>query len=212
MQKIILIGAPGSGKGTQGELLASRLGFKKISTGDLLREEIKNKSEMGLKVKAIIDRGDLVPDDIMEGLLKSALTAHNGARLYFDGYPRNLEQAACLDKVLGAEGVSGVFYLKIEDEVLISRLSGRRVCSECQRIYHVSTDKPRMAGKCDDCGVALMQRPDDREESVKHRLQVYARETAPVLEHYDAKKLLHTIQADDKKENVYSALEKLVRK
>jgi adenylate kinase len=184
---IILLGAPGAGKGTQAAKLARELKLVHIATGDLFRQALERGTALGLKAKSYMEKGVLVPSQItinMVGERLSEADCSGGAIL--DGFPRNLEQAGALDKALAQEGkaIDKVVYIKVSEEELLKRLSGRWICRKCQTPYHATDSPPRVPGKCDKCGGELYQRPDDNETSVKKRLEVYFAETAPLIDYY----------------------------
>jgi len=184
---IIFLGAPGAGKGTQAARLAQGLGLVHIATGDLFRQALERGTELGLKAKSYMEKGTLVPNQITISLVLERLSAGDSSRgAILDGFPRNLEQAEALDKALAQEGraIDEVVYIKVAEEELLRRLSGRWICRKCQTPYHITDSPPRVPGKCDKCGGELYQRPDDREESVRKRLEVYFAETAPLIDYY----------------------------
>jgi adenylate kinase len=203
---VILTGAPGAGKGTQADLLAEREGFKKISTGDALRKQIKEGTEIGNKAKSIMAEGKLVPDEVLFGILKAELDAARGFPVLLDGYPRNVAQAKALQELVGADGVRGAVHLEVDPNALVHRISGRRTCVNCGASYHVSTSPPKKEGICDRCGSGIIQRPDDTEEKVKVRLGVYESETRPVLDFYRNFGLYHRVDGNGTTESVYKAL------
>ena len=187
--KLILLGAPGAGKGTQAEIIAAKLGIPTISTGNMLREAIKNGTETGLKAKSFMDAGKLVPDDVIIGIVAERVAQSDCANGYIlDGMPRTLPQAEALDK----HGVTfdHVISIEIEDEVIEKRMSGRRVCSSCGSSFHLVSRPPVKEGVCDNCGGALVQRNDDKPETVLARLATYHSETEPLKGFYDAKGIL----------------------
>lgn len=193
MKNIILMGPPGAGKGTQATDLTERYHIPHISTGDMFREAIKNKTPLGQKAEAIIARGDLVPDDITVGLVKERLSQDDCADGYLlDGFPRTIPQAEALEEIGKEIGrpVNAVIDISVPEEVLIDRIGGRRVCPKCGASYHVRNMKPKVEGKCDHCGSDLIQRKDDNPESFKVRLENYYKQTAPVSDFYEARKLL----------------------
>jgi len=184
---IILLGAPGAGKGTQAAIVARELRLVHIATGDLFRQALEQGTELGIKAKSYMERGVLVPDDVTIGMVLERLSApdyEEGAIL--DGFPRNLEQAEALDKALQeqAKAIDKVIYIKVSEEELIKRLSGRWICRNCQMPYHAVNSPPRVWGKCDKCGGELYQRHDDTVETVKQRLKVYFAQTAPLIDYY----------------------------
>lgn len=181
---LILLGAPGAGKGTQGALLAERLGVPKIATGDMLRDAVRAGTELGRAAKAFMDAGDLVPDAVILGMVRERLEQPDAARgAIFDGYPRNAAQAASLDQMLQGIGrrIDAVVYLEVDDDAIVRRMSGRRTDPETGAVYHVEHNPPpaEVAPRC-------VIRPDDVEETVRNRLQVYRTNTAPLVEHYRA--------------------------
>ena len=184
---IIFLGAPGAGKGTQAANVARGLNLVHIASGDLFRQALEQKTELGLKAKAYMEKGMLVPDDITIRMVLERLSAPDcEPGVILDGFPRNLEQAKALDKALGepAKSIDKVVYIKVPEEELLNRLSGRWICRNCQTPYHAINSPPKVWGKCDQCGGELYQRPDDTVETVKKRLQVYFNETAPLIDYY----------------------------
>jgi adenylate kinase len=184
---IIFLGAPGAGKGTQAVNLARKLNLIHIASGDLFRQALEKGTELGIKAKSYMEKGELVPAQITIGMVLEHLSAPGGERgAILDGFPRNLEQAEALDKALAQQDktIDKVVYIKVSKEELLKRLSGRWICRQCQTPYHVTDSPPRVWGKCDRCGGELYQRPDDTEESVKKRLEVYSVETTPLIDYY----------------------------
>lgn len=196
MEINVLLGAPGSGKGTQAKRLSSEGGFHHLSTGDMLRAAIKEGSEVGLRAKAYIDRGDLVPDRTMIDLIDAALgQLPSDAKVLLDGFPRTIAQADALD--LGARTrVSHAIYLEVSEPVLVERLTGRRVCEKCGEPFHVVHLPPRKLDICDRCGGRLIQRSDDSESVVGHRLQVFRQQSAPLLDYYARSGKLRRLDAE----------------
>jgi len=191
--RIILLGAPGSGKGTVAEALRSAYGFPKVSTGDLLREAVREKTPLGLVAAAQMGKGGLVDDATVLALLRERLAREDCRDGYvLDGFPRNLAQAASLD-ALGLAGPEIVFDLRVPDEVVLERLTGRRSCPRCEAIYHLVNKPPKTAGVCDVCGAALVQRADDTPEVIRERLKTYHAQTEPLVARYAAKGNLHRI-------------------
>ncbi len=182
---IILLGAPGAGKGTQAEIISDRLNIPTISTGDIIREALKNGTEMGLKAKSFIDKGHLVPDEVVIGIVTERIKrddCKNGFIL--DGFPRTIAQAEALSN--SEVKIDYVLDIEVDEELIYKRMSGRRVCEKCARVYNVNTDKrPRVDGKCDVCAGTLVQRMDDTLETVKERLKVYYEQTHPLKDYYE---------------------------
>lgn len=210
---IILLGPPGAGKGTQAKSLAEKFGFLHISTGDLLRENVKNNTSLGLKAKEYMEKGELVPDKLLEGMILEKFNSFKrGSRGFIlDGYPRNINQAEFLDKILNENGYKEiVIYLEVSNEVIVERLSGRRICSNCQTIYHLKNMPPKRDLICDLCGGSLYQRPDDQEETVRKRLNVYLQETSPLIKYYHNR--LHYISADDEADVVLGKIINIIKK
>ena len=194
--RITLIGPPGAGKGTQAHRLADYFDARLISTGDMFRRNVRAGTPLGLKAQSYMDSGELVPDDVViEMLLGELAKTPNGWIL--DGFPRNIPQAEALDEALAErdEHLEAALEFVIPDEVTVKRLSGRRVCTRCQRTYHVDLKPPRREGVCDACGGELVQRDDDKEETVRHRLEVHHRETSPLRDFYVARGLLRKVDA-----------------
>ena len=184
---IIFLGAPGAGKGTQAVYVAQKLHLVHIATGDLFRQAIEQGTEMGIQVKSYMEKGILGPDEITIRMVLERMSAPDcESGVVFDGFPRNLEQARALDKTLAkqAKAIDRVVYIKVSEEELLKRLSGRWVCRNCQTPYHAIDSPPKIWGKCDKCGGELYQRPDDTGETVKKRLQVYFAQTAPLIDYY----------------------------
>lgn len=184
--RIILLGAPGAGKGTQGALLAKNHDVERISTGDLLREAVRNGTELGREAKQYMDAGELVPDDVILGMVREVLD-ELGEGFILDGFPRTVDQADGLSELLGDLGIEldAVVVIKVSDDELIKRLSGRRSCPECNEVYNVHFDPPQQDDVCDECGAELVQRSDDQPETVKNRIEVYNRQTHPLIEYYE---------------------------
>ena len=179
---LILLGAPGAGKGTQAEVIAEHLNIPTISTGNIIREALKSGSEMGRKAKSFMDSGKLVPDDVVIGIIQERLAQPDCAKGFIlDGFPRTIPQAEALDKMVK---IDKVIDLEVSDEAIINRMSGRRVCEKCGATYHLLYKKPKAEGVCDICGGTLIQRKDDHPDTVKARLEVYHKETEPLIAHY----------------------------
>jgi len=184
---IIFLGAPGAGKGTQAAELAKKLGLVHVATGDLFRQALERGTDLGLKAKSYMEKGVLVPSQITIDMVLERLSEPDCTKgAILDGFPRNLEQAEALDKALAQQGksIDNMVYIKVSEEELLKRLSGRWICRQCQAPYHATDSPPRVWGKCDKCGGELYQRPDDNEVSIKKRLEVYLAETAPLIDYY----------------------------
>ena len=194
---LILLGPPGAGKGTQAKILEEKLGFKQLSTGDMLRAAIAAGSEIGLRAKAIMDRGDLVSDDVVVGIVSERLDKPDvKAGIVFDGFPRTPAQAEALDKVLASKGqkLNAVIEMKVDDDALVSRITGRYTCAKCGQGYHNEFARPKKPGVCDVCGgTEFNRRADDNEKTVRDRLAVYNKQTAPLVGYYSQKGNLHVI-------------------
>lgn len=195
--RIVLFGPPGSGKGTQASLLKEKCGLAHISTGDILREAVANKTEVGLKAKGYMDRGELVPDDVVIAIAVDKLKSLGDQGFVFDGFPRTIAQAEAFDGALADLGkpLDAVVNLRVDEEELVRRLSGRRVCPSCGEPYHVDSKPPKVEGICDKCGATLLHRADDQPEAIRNRLEVYRRQTEPLLGYYEKQGILKNIDA-----------------
>ena len=185
--RVVLVGPPGAGKGTQAQFLASHLSIPKISTGDIFRDNVSHGTALGRRAQAYMERGDLVPDEVTIAMVTDRLADEDTqAGFLLDGFPRNVPQAETLKKMLLSwdTKLDVVLELVVDDDEVVRRLSGRRTCRRCGRIWHVSFDPPAVAGICDDCGGELFQRDDDREETIRHRLEVYQEQTSPLVSFY----------------------------
>ena len=184
---IIFLGAPGAGKGTQAAIVAKELNLVHIASGDLFRQAVEAGTELGMQAKSYMEKGELVPDEITIQMVLERMSAPDcESGVILDGFPRNLRQAKALDKVLTdqAKAIDKVVYIKVSEEELIKRLSGRWICRNCQTPYHATDSPSKIWGKCDKCSGELYQRPDDTRETVKRRLKVYFTETAPLIDYY----------------------------
>ena len=211
---LILLGPPGAGKGTQAKILDEKFGLKQLSTGDMLRAAIAAGTETGMKAKAIMDRGDLVSDDVVIGIVSDRLDQPDVKKgAVFDGFPRTPAQADALDKLLASKGqkIDSVIEMKVNDESLIERIAGRFTCAKCGQGYHDKFAPPKVAGVCDVCGsTEFVRRPDDNEKTVRDRLQVYNKQTAPLVDYYRAKGNLHVVDGMAEIAQVTKAISALV--
>lgn len=183
---LVLLGAPGAGKGTQGALLAERYDSVQLSTGDLLRDAVRRGTPLGQEAKKYMDAGELVPDDVILGLVRETLDAADADGFILDGFPRTLPQAEALDDLLDDVGLAldGVVVIEVPEDTLVKRLSGRRSCAECGAVYNVYFEPPESEGECDVCGGALVERADDDAATVRRRLAVYTERTQPLIAYY----------------------------
>lgn len=211
--KLILLGAPGAGKGTQAEIISEKYNIPTISTGNIIRAALKNGTEMGLKAKSYIDAGNLVPDDVVIGIIKERLRDSDCENGYIlDGFPRTIPQAEALDD-LGFE-IDAALSIEVADEEIVKRMSGRRVCEKCGASYHTEYKKPSREGVCNLCGGALVIRKDDEAETVKNRLNVYHEQTEPLKDYYKACNKLLCVEGQDEVKDttklVLAALESII--
>lgn len=211
---IILLGPPGAGKGTQAHRLVEHHGMRQLSTGDMLRAAVKAGTPVGIKAKEIMDKGELVSDEIVSELIDAELTAmgpETGA--IFDGYPRTDNQAAMLDELLAKHGrkLDHVIELGVDEDALVERITGRFTCANCGEGYHDTFKQPENSGTCDNCGSTdFKRRPDDNEETVRHRMQIYRNETAPILPGYERRGLVTRVDGMGSIEDVTHAIDKLL--
>jgi len=208
--RIVLLGAPGSGKGTQAQRLQAKYGVPQVSSGDLLRDAVARGTELGKQAKATMDSGQLVSDDVVLGLIRERLSKPDAANGFIlDGYPRNADQATALSKLLGELGqpITAVLLLDVKRNTLIQRLAGRRVCPKCGKVFNVAS-LPAGTLVCDNCdGQELIQRPDDKEDVIAKRLQVYEAQTRPLINHYAKLGLLRTIAGEGELDKVFARME-----
>lgn len=205
--KLILLGAPGAGKGTQAEILSKKLGIPTISTGNILRAAIKNGTPVGLKAKSYVESGALVPDEVIIGIMAERLAEGDCAKGYIlDGMPRTIPQAEALEAA--GVGIDCALSIEIADETIIERMSGRRTCTSCGATYHVVSAPPKTEGVCDNCGAELTIRKDDAPETVKSRLEVYHKETEPLKAFYEARGKLKSVENQPTIEATTAEIEK----
>jgi adenylate kinase len=207
--RIVLIGAPGGGKGTQAKRLVDRFGIPQISTGDLLREAVAAGTPLGLRAKSVMEAGQLVSDDIVLDMIRDRLSRPDAQKGFIlDGFPRNIPQARALDVLLNGMGKPLQIGLLIDVpfDILMQRLTGRRTCSACGAIYNAYTSPPRIDGICDNCGGNLLQRADDNEDTVVNRLRVYESQTAPLVDYYRREGILRTVQGTGEVEDIFNAI------
>jgi len=205
--RIVLLGPPGSGKGTQTERLCKELGFAHISTGDLLREAVRTQTPLGIKAKKFMDAGDLVPDDLVFELVKLKLDQCPKG-FVLDGFPRTLEQAKALQKICR---IDAAINLEVNEEDIVGRMINRRSCKKCGAVYNLQSNAPKKAGVCDKCGGELYQRSDDTEETVRNRMKVYKERTLPLISFYGNRGVLMNIDARGGIDDVYKKIAEKVR-
>ena len=211
--RLILLGPPGSGKGTQANLIQEKFSIPKISTGDILRASVEDDTELGRQAKKFMDKGELVPDEVVISLIKERIVGPDCEAGYIlDGFPRTIVQAEKLEETLAAmgQGIDSVVDLEVDREELLVRLTGRRTCKNCGTMFHQTSHLPKVEGICDECGGELYQRPDDNEETIVKRLEVYSKETAPLKEFYRKQGKLKTIQGHGGMGAIFSQLCKMV--
>lgn len=207
--RIVFLGAPGAGKGTMSQNIVDKYNIPQLSTGNMLREAVADKTEIGLKAKSFIDAGDLVPDDVVLGIIENRIDAEDCAKGFIlDGFPRTVAQAEGLTVMLQNKDISltHVFSLEVDEETVIQRRSGRLFAPTTGRVYHEVNNPPKVAGKCDVSGEELVKRDDDKEEVLRHRLRVYEEQTAPVKAYYEAQNMVQQFDAAQAVDDVFSQL------
>ena len=207
--KIIMLGAPGAGKGTQADKICAKYNIPHISTGDIFRANIKNNTELGQKAKSYMDKGELGPDELVVDLVVDRIKADDCTNGYvLDGFPRTIPQAEALDAALAAinDKVDYAINVEVPDENIINRMSGRRACVACGATYHIVHIPTKVDGVCDKCGAELILRDDDKPETVKNRLNVYHEQTQPLIDYYTAKNVLHEVDGTKAMEDVFSSI------
>jgi len=204
--RLILLGAPGAGKGTHCKKIVERYGLTHLSSGDILRQNRAENTELGRKAQSYMDSGGLVPDELIVKMMAEAIGKTGKKGFVLDGFPRTVEQALELDNILANEKIDIVLNLDVNDEIIVRRITGRRSCPACGAVYHIETMKPKVDEVCDKCGGKLMQRPDDTEKVVKNRIEHYYAQTAPVVDYYRTKKLVFDIDANKGPNDVISLI------
>lgn len=202
---IVLLGGPGAGKGTQAEKLLENKDMEHLATGDILRDEVDRGTELGQKAKGYMDRGDLVPDELVVNMVKKRLENEKG--YLFDGFPRTIDQAKALGEAIELDHV---IYIKIDKSEAVRRLSARRVCSDCGKIYNTLFKPPSEEGICDSCGGELYQRDDDKPDVIRDRFETYLEETAPLIDYYEKRGLLERIDGEQEPDRVHTELRKAI--
>lgn len=211
--KIIMLGAPGAGKGTQAKMIAEKYGIPHISTGDIFRANIKNGTELGKKAKSYMDQGQLVPDELTLGLIMDRFKEDDCKNGYvLDGFPRTIPQAEALDAALKANGEKIDFAIDVDvpDENIVKRMGGRRACVNCGATYHIVYSPTKVEGKCDKCGEDLIVRDDDKPETVLSRLEVYHNQTQPLIDYYNEQGVLKTVDGTVDMKDVFDAIIKIL--
>ncbi len=213
MIRIVLLGPPGSGKGTQASALQQRRGIAHTASGDLLRANVRDDTALGRKAKPYMDRGELVPDELILDMMADRLSQPDTLQGYvLDGFPRTVAQAEALEKRLGEleQELDAVIYLRVPEAEILRRLGGRRTCPQCNAVYHIDTMPPKQEGICDKCGAGLVQRDDEKPEVVRKRLEVYAAQTQPLLDYYRERGLLREVCGTIGVDNVIREIEEIV--
>jgi adenylate kinase len=210
---LILLGPPGAGKGTQAEKISDNFGIPHVSTGDIFRENLSKETELGLKAKEYMDRGELVPDEVVIGIVDDRLQAGDcNDGFILDGFPRTVVQADALKKILRETGrqIEHVLNIQVPDGVVIERLTARRTCADCGAVYHLQFNTPRNDNRCDSCGGELYQREDDREQTIRARLEEYNKKTKPLIDYYRSEGLLREIDGSVSEEEVFGSIHAVI--
>jgi len=212
-KNLIIFGPPGAGKGTQSDAIKNKLDVFHLSTGDMLREAIKNETETGKQAKQYTDAGKLVPDEVVIKIVEEKVASLSDKGVLFDGFPRTLAQAKALDEMLEKLGrsIDAVISIKVPDEDIVKRLTGRRMCPKCNTIYHIAAKPPKQEGICDNDGEKLIIRDDDREEVIRNRLNTYHEQTSPVLDYYREKGVLKEVDGTGKPDEVTAEISALFK-
>ncbi|MBY0316452.1 MAG: adenylate kinase [Bdellovibrionales bacterium] len=211
---LVLFGPPGAGKGTQSQLMIQTLQMSHISTGDLFREAMKNKTPLGIEAQNYVDAGKLVPDAIVIGMVREVIEKNKEIDYIFDGFPRTTPQAEALGQQIhevGARPITKALFLEVPNETLMERLSGRRVCKNCGAVYHATNNPPKTEGTCDRCGGEVYQRKDDSSEAIKTRLEAYEKSTAPLKDYYKDKGLFASVDGVGTTEDVFKKIQNFIK-
>ena len=212
---LILLGGPGAGKGTQAKLIVEEYKIPQISTGDMLREAVKQGTELGKKAKEYMDKGELVPDEIVIGIVRERIKQPDCEKGFIlDGFPRTITQAEALDKMLDEidKKIDAVVNIHVPEEEIVKRIVNRRTCKKCGAIYHLIYSPPKEPNKCDKCGGELYQRDDDKEETVRERLRVYKQQTEPLIEYYEKKRILYNVDGTKDINGVFEEVKDVLSK
>jgi len=213
---LVLMGLPGAGKGTQAEKIIAKYNIPQISTGDMFRQAIAKKTDLGLEAKSYMDKGELVPDEVTNGIVKERLAESDTEDGFLlDGFPRTLDQAEALDDMMQdlSKKIDAVIEIKVPEEVLVERLSGRYICRNCGATYHKIFNPPKVEGTCDRCGGHdFYQRDDDKPETVRNRISVNVKNSEPILDHYDKKGLLYSIDGNREIDEVFAEIQQILTK
>jgi adenylate kinase len=207
LMKLVLIGPPGSGKGTQAELLKKKFDIPHISSGNILRKEVADGTDFGNQIKYFMDRGEIGPEELITDIVLKHIDKHCQSGFILDGFPRTLYQAKALENKYS---LVAAILLEIDDKIIIQRITGRRICDKCDKLYHIETSPPKKTGICDKCGSNLIQRRDDTSEIASNRIRVFNEETSPVIGYYKKLKLLHKVNANGKPKDIFAEILNIV--